>query len=125
MSNQGVNVVSSGSITLLQFPPDNIPIYWIQETEILMIAKGGDAMAQQISFASAGAFLGALPGAFAAAIQFSKDGKIELPSLIALLVACAGLIVAVVCASIHKRHKTYPDHLLAQILARKNFPSSN
>lgn len=120
MSNQGVNVVSSGSTTLIQYPPEKIPLYWVQETELVIVAKGGASLAQQIAFASGGAFLGALPGAFAALTQFSKDGKIELPSLIALIIAFAGLLVSLACVYIHRSQKTYPDRLLSDILARKN-----
>ena len=118
----GVNVISTGSTTLIQYPPEKIPLYWVQEAELLMVAKGGDSLAQQLAFASGGAFLGALPGAVAAALQFSKDGKIDLPYLAALLISFAGLIVSLVCVSLHKRQKAYPDKLLADILARKNLP---
>jgi hypothetical protein len=114
--------LSSGSTTLIQYPPEKIPLYWPQEAELLIVAKGGDSLAQQLAFASGGAFLGALSGAFAAASQFSKDGKIDLSYLIALLISFAGFIVSVVCICIHKRQKSYPDRLLADILARKNVP---
>jgi hypothetical protein len=115
-------VVSSGSTTLIQYPPEKIPLYWVQETELMMVGKGADSLAQQLAFAAGGALFCALPGAFAAASQFAKDGKIDLPYLIALLISFAGLVVAIVCMSIHKRQKTYPDKVLADILARKTVP---
>lgn len=115
-----INEWPGSSVKLLQLPPDNISVYWVQETELLMVAKGGDALALQIALTAAGAFVGALPGAFAAASEYNKDGKIDTPYLIALLIAVAGLIASVACGCIHKRQKTYPEKLLENILARKN-----
>ncbi len=90
----------------------------------MIVSRGGDTLAQQISFASAGALLGALPGAFVAYSQFSKDGKIDTHNLIALLIAFGGGIVAIACACVHWRNKSYPEKVLASILERKNVPPS-
>ena len=117
--NQTLNVVSSGSIKLIQLPPENIPLYWVQETELIMVAQGGDALAQQLSIAFGGVAAGAVPGAFAAISQFNTTGKIGLTYLIALILSIAGVAVSFACACIQRRQRRYPQKLLEGILARK------
>src|ERR1700704_999932 len=122
--DETLNIVSSGSIKLIQLPPENIPLYWVQETELVMVAKGGDSLAQQLALAFGGVAAGATPGAFAAISQFNSTGKIDLTYLIALVLSFCGIAVAVACGCIERRHKSYPTKLLESILARKSVPPS-
>jgi hypothetical protein len=115
-----VNITSPNSINVIQFPPQNIPLYSVQEPELIMVARGGDTLAQQIGLAAGGAFVGAMPGACSAITQFSKDGKMDLSYLAALLISFAGLVLATVCWLVHCRQKTYPEQLLKSILSRNS-----
>ena len=111
--------IESG-VRIIQLPPDNIPLYWVQETELLIVSKGGDALAGQLSLAAGGVAAGAVPGAIAAISSLVSSGKIDDPvTLVALILVITGASVSIVCACIHRRHKSYPQKLLESILSRK------
>ena len=121
---QGTPNAGSADIKLIQFAPDNIPIYLVQETDLIMISKGGDILAQQIAILACGAALGSMPGAFVAVTQVLSGKPLDVNNLVALLIAIAGLVTSIACWCVYSRQKTYPEKLLEEILARKRGPAA-
>jgi len=122
-SHQNPEFSSPGKTTaIIQYPPENIPLFPVQEVDLRTLAKGAETLAFQICIAAGGSCIGAAPGAIAALWQYQKSGMIDPPSLAALIIASAGLLMTVACAVIHNGQKTYPKQLLKEILSRKPNP---
>ena len=60
---------------ITEYRPDEISVYLVQESELIMVAKGADSLPQQLAIASLGASLGALPGAITAIQQLQNYTK--------------------------------------------------
>lgn len=96
MSKSVFNVSHSPTANLIYCSPDDITLYSVLETELMVISKGGDTVAFQFGLAAGGAFLGSLGNAIAACSQLSTTGKTDIPNHVALIIAVASLLIFVV-----------------------------
>lgn len=109
------------SVPLMQCMPELIQFYSVQETELVVIAKGGDTFALQVAVACGGTFVGALPNAIVGLQQYlSTTPHLEAGNFVALMLAFGSLLGCALGACIHRKQRTYPDLLLKEILSRKN-----
>jgi hypothetical protein len=121
----GIVTGGSAQIPIVEHRPDNISVYLVQENELMTVANGGDTLPQQVALLFGGAVIGGLPGAFSAYSQYQQpNGRPDVGSIVAFVLVVAGVVVILVCAAIHRRHKTYPQRVLGQILSRKNCTES-
>jgi hypothetical protein len=93
---QAMRFVATGaaSVQVIPHPPENIRLYCVQKNELLMVARGGDTLAQQLALAFAGLAGGALPGGFAALSHLGATGKAEISSHVARFLLVVGAVVA-------------------------------
>jgi beta-glucanase (GH16 family) len=85
----------------------------------MTISKGSDTLSLQISLTSAGVALGAIPGLVQSWQSLGQPGG-GVPFSVNLAIFLAGVVSAILLFIVHWRAKTFPDRIMAEILARHN-----